>query len=68
LSSAYFTTKDSGDEDRGFGLGLAICRKIILLHGGHLNITSEEKVGTTVTVDLPIKHQVPASPAALQPA
>ena len=68
LSSAYFTTKDSGDEDRGFGLGLAICRKIILLHGGHLSITSEEKVGTTVTVDLPIKHPAPPNPIAPQPA
>ncbi len=56
LSSAYFTTKDSGDENRGFGLGLAICRKIILLHDGHLNIASEENHGTTVTLDFPAKH------------
>ncbi|MEN9574391.1 MAG: hypothetical protein RL514_2246 [Verrucomicrobiota bacterium] len=61
LTSAYFTTKDSGDENRGFGLGLAICRKIVLQHGGTLNIASEEHKGTTVTVDLPVRH-VPASP------
>jgi signal transduction histidine kinase len=56
ISSAYFTTKDSGDEDRGFGLGLAICRKIVHLHGGNLVIASEEKKGTTVQVDLPSRQ------------
>jgi len=61
LTSAYFTTKDSGDENRGFGLGLAICRKIVHQHGGNLNIASEEKKGTTVTVDLPM-HFAPPSP------
>ena len=49
----YFTTKDRGSGKRGFGLGLAICRKIVLLHGGNLNISSAEKKGTTVIVDLP---------------
>ena len=59
----YFTTKDRGDETRGFGLGLAICRQIVHLHGGNLNISSEEKKGTTVQVDLPsrqINRQAPA--------
>jgi|GEM_PF-509654 len=49
----YFTTKDRGSGKRGFGLGLAICKKIVLLHGGYLNLESEEKKGTTVIVDLP---------------
>ena len=66
LTSAYFTTKDSGDENRGFGLGLAICRKIVHQHGGSLNITSEEHKGTTVTVDLPVRH-VPANPLPAAP-
>lgn len=62
LTSAYFTTKDSGDENRGFGLGLAICRKIVHQHGGNLNIASEEKKGTTVTVDLPVRFAPPSPP------
>jgi signal transduction histidine kinase len=62
LTSAYFTTKDSGDENRGFGLGLAICRKIVHQHGGNLNIASEEKKGTTVTVDLPARFAPPSPP------
>lgn len=53
VATPYFTTKDRGDHRRGFGLGLAICRKIVHLHGGYLSIISEEKVGTTVQVDLP---------------
>jgi signal transduction histidine kinase len=52
----YFTTKNRGDEGRGFGLGLAICRKIVNLHGGNLSITSQFKKGTTVQVDLPRTH------------
>ena len=51
----YFTTKNTGDGKRGFGLGLAIARNIVHLHGGSLSITSKEKKGTTVQVDLPSK-------------
>lgn len=49
----YFSTKNTGDKRRGFGLGLAIARKIVHLHGGNLVITSEQLKGTTVQVDLP---------------
>lgn len=59
IFTPYFTTKDRGDERRGFGLGLAICRKIVHLHGGNLTIESVEKKGTTVQVDLPSRPVVP---------
>ncbi len=64
----YFTTKDRGSMQRGFGLGLAICRKIVHLHGGNLSIASEEKKGTTIQVDLPSRKIIPAkySPALAQ--
>jgi signal transduction histidine kinase len=55
----YFTTKNTGDGKRGFGLGLAIARKIVQLHGGNLSIASTEKKGTTVQVDLPSKLNPP---------
>ncbi|HXT40020.1 MAG TPA: ATP-binding protein [Candidatus Angelobacter sp.] len=61
----YFTTKDRGDETRGFGLGLAICRQIVHLHGGNLNIASEEKKGTTVQVDLPSRPAIRPAAAAV---
>ncbi len=59
----YFTTKDRGDENRGFGLGLAICRKIVTLHGGNLSIESQLRKGTTVMVDLPSRQAVAESTA-----
>ena len=62
----YFTTKNRGDENRGFGLGLAISRKIVNLHGGNLSIASVVKKGTTVQVDVPSRQQrKPAPPLAL---
>ena len=45
----FFTTKA-----RGTGLGLAICRKIIAAHQGHMELESQERRGTTVTVILPV--------------
>jgi signal transduction histidine kinase len=51
----YFTTKNTGDGKRGFGLGLAIARHIVHLHEGNLSIASKDKKGTTVQVDLPSK-------------
>ena len=38
---------------RGSGIGLAIVDEIVELHGGRLEIISEEGIGTTVTVVLP---------------
>ncbi len=38
----------------GTGLGLVIARNIVAAHNGTLHINSEENVGTTVTVELPM--------------
>ncbi len=66
ILTPYFTTKNRGDETRGFGLGLAICRKIVNLHGGQLNISSQPKRGTIVQFDLPSRQIKPVIPAVAE--
>ncbi|MBF0522559.1 MAG: PAS domain-containing protein [Candidatus Omnitrophica bacterium] len=43
----FFTTKA-----RGTGLGLAVCRQIINMHGGTIDIQSEPDKGTSVVITL----------------
>ncbi len=40
----------------GTGLGLALVRALVGQHGGTLRIESEENMGTTVTVELPLSQ------------
>lgn len=53
ISDAFFTRKA-----KGIGLGLTVCKQIIRLHQGELDIKSIKGEGTVVLVTLPIKRRV----------
>jgi signal transduction histidine kinase len=51
-----FYQADSSRHQGGSGLGMAIVQKIVILHRGQIQVTSELHVGTTVTVTLPLQR------------
>ncbi|NJP20660.1 MAG: HAMP domain-containing histidine kinase [Hydrococcus sp. CRU_1_1] len=42
------------DDTSGMGLGLTIAKNLITLHGGQIQVESQEGVGTTFTVTIPV--------------
>ena len=46
-------------EQAGFGIGLALTKELVELHDGRIHIDSQEGVGTTITVRLPIRQEYP---------
>lgn len=52
----YFSTKEMGSQ-KGMGLGLATAHAVVRKHDGHIAVVSEEEVGTTVHIYLPVPDQ-----------
>ncbi len=48
-----FESRSQGSKHRGAGLGLSIVKSLVELHGGQIEIASEENRGTCVTVRIP---------------
>lgn len=52
LGEPFYSTKE-----KGTGLGLMISQRIVQEHGGKINFLSKVNRGTTVDIDLPVKHK-----------
>jgi PAS domain S-box-containing protein len=48
----FFTAK----KRRGMGLGLPICQRIVKNHGGRIEVKSQQGIGTTFAIYLPLKR------------
>jgi signal transduction histidine kinase len=57
LFEPFFTTKPAGE---GTGLGLSLARRIIVQHGGSIDVSSAPGVGSTFTVRFPALDDAPA--------
>jgi signal transduction histidine kinase len=54
----YMVDKSRSRKEHGAGLGLALCNRIMILHGGRLELKSKAGEGTTVTLKLLIRNRV----------
>jgi signal transduction histidine kinase len=59
-----FVSRSHGSKHRGVGLGLPVAKSLVELHGGHLTLESEPRMGTTVTVFLPDAPEPKSEPDA----
>ncbi|MBC6430113.1 PAS domain-containing protein [Nostoc sp. HG1] len=57
LFEPFYRGANTGDTP-GNGLGLALVKKLVDLHGGQITVTSEVGLGTTFTITLPLYQPV----------
>jgi signal transduction histidine kinase/DNA-binding NarL/FixJ family response regulator len=58
----FYRGSNVAREVRGAGIGLAGVRQIVEQHGGRITVESQEGVGSTFTVRLPLREARPAEP------
>lgn len=60
LFNRFYRTDEARDRNSGgMGLGLAITKEFISAHGGSIEVDSKPGNGTTFTVSLPVKRDIP---------
>jgi two-component system CheB/CheR fusion protein len=62
LFERFYRASQQGGQG-GLGVGLYVTRELVRAHGGAIDVQSEEGVGTTVSVRLPLDDQPAAEPA-----
>ena len=62
IFTRFFRVPDNTLAEHGSGLGLSICKQIIELHHGNIEVDSSEN-GTTFTITLPIKYEDTLNPS-----
>ncbi len=58
LFQRFFRSREVRDQAGGLGLGLTICRAIVVAHGGDIRVVSEVGRGTSVHFTLPKARQL----------
>jgi len=66
----FFQSSKTAGSKEGTGIGLYLVKTYTELHGGTVSITSEENVGTTITITLPFPKEKnePAAPVLNNPS
>jgi signal transduction histidine kinase len=59
----FFTTKHESKEREGTGLGLPICQRIVVAHGGYIEVKSEVGKSTSFYVNLPLRLMRDGAPS-----
>jgi signal transduction histidine kinase len=65
LFQPFFSTRRAGE---GTGLGLTLSRRIVLRHGGRMDVSTEEGRGSTFSVFLPLRLRAELPEGRLAPS
>ncbi|UCH14565.1 MAG: response regulator, partial [Bacteroidales bacterium] len=54
LFKRFYQIRESEEQKRGTGIGLALCKDLVDIHHGEISVESEQGVGTDFKVKLPV--------------